>query len=288
MLVIGASGFLGMHTVHVASALDALEIIRGDRNTTTQPGSIPIDIVDASSVDHAFREVQPDLVLLLAAMSDIDRCELAPEQAFAINARGAEHVANACARQNARLLFTSSAAVFDGNKHGYCEEDVTSPLSVYGKTKAWAEGAVKALMPSAVILRIALVLGFARTTGRPSILDTLLAKWTAGEAIPLSAVEVRNPIDAPSLGRIVIGLLTNQGISGVYHMGASDGISRYELGKCLAVEAGFPEDLVHPQYNTVPGRAPRGRDHFLLTEKIRRVGNFEIPTSAQVIERCFG
>jgi hypothetical protein len=37
----------------------------------------------------------------------------------------------------------------------------------------------------------------------------------------------------------------------------------------------------------VPGRAPRGEDHFLLTDKIHGVCNFEIPSCDQVIERCF-
>jgi hypothetical protein len=37
----------------------------------------------------------------------------------------------------------------------------------------------------------------------------------------------------------------------------------------------------------VPGRAPRGEDHFLLTDKIRKVCNLGVQTSDQVIERCF-
>ncbi len=64
--------------------------------------------------------------------------------------------------RSARLLFTSTAAVFDGSKHGYREEDEVAPLSVYGKTKAWAENAVRSLLPSAIVIRFALVLGFAR------------------------------------------------------------------------------------------------------------------------------
>jgi hypothetical protein len=68
MLVVGARGFLGMHAVHAAEATGRFEVIRGDRGTTGQPGSIEVDIADVSSVDRAFRQVQPDLVLLLAAM----------------------------------------------------------------------------------------------------------------------------------------------------------------------------------------------------------------------------
>jgi dTDP-4-dehydrorhamnose reductase len=285
LLIIGARGFLGMHAVK--AAMDTFEVIRGDRSGTGQPESVEIDVADASSVNRAFRQARPDFVLLLAAMSDIDRCERLPEQAFAVNARGAETVANACARTGARLLFTSSAAVFDGRKHGYSEEDAVGPLSVYGKTKAWAENAVKALTPSAIIVRFALVLGFARKSGTHAMLDTVIERWKVGEPVSFSTREVRNPIEATSLSKIMIGMLADHHVSGLYHVGSSDSISRYELGKRLAARAGVSADLVRPQHDPVPGRAPRGEDHFLLTEKVHRVCNLEVPSSDQVIERCF-
>ena len=287
ILVIGAKGFLGTYAAQAAAAGDTFDVIRADRSGTGQPGSIELDIADASTVDRAFRLIEPDCVLLLAAMSDIDRCERMPEEAFAANARGAENVANACARTQARLLFTSTAAVFDGRKQAYCEEDATAPLSVYGKTKAWAEDAVKALLPSAVIIRFALVLGFARKSGTNAMLDSVIGKWKAGEPVSFSTRETRNPIDAASLANLMISMLADRQVSGLFHVGASDSVSRYELGKRLAARAGVSIDLVRPQGDPPPGRAPRGDNHFLLTEKIQRAFNFKVETCDQVIERCF-
>jgi dTDP-4-dehydrorhamnose reductase len=287
ILVIGAKGFLGTYAVQAAAAGDTFDVIRADRSGTGQPGSIELDIADASTVDRAFRLIEPDFVLLLAAMSDIDRCERMPEQAFAANARGAENVANACARTQARLLFTSTAAVFDGRKQSYCEEDAIAPLSVYGKTKAWAEDAVKALIPSAVIIRFALVLGFARKSGTNAMLDSVIGKWKAGEPVSFSTRETRNPIDAASLANLMISMLADRQVSGLFHVGACDSVSRYELGKRLAARAGVSIDLVRPQGDPPPGRAPRGDNHFLLTEKIQRAFNFKVETCDQVIERCF-
>jgi dTDP-4-dehydrorhamnose reductase len=285
ILVIGAKGFLGTYAAQAAG--DTFDVIRADRNGTGQPGSIELDIADTCTIERAFRLIEPDCVLLLAAMSDIDRCERMPEQAFAVNARGAENIANACARTKARLLFTSTAAVFDGRKRGYCEEDATAPLSVYGKTKAWAESAVKALIPSAVIIRFALVLGFARKNGTNAMLDSVMGKWKAGEPVSFSTRETRNPIDAPSLARLMISMLADREISGLFHVGASDSVSRYELGKRLAARAGVSSDLVRPQGDPPPGRAPRGDNHFLLTDKIQRDYRFNVETCDQVIERCF-
>jgi dTDP-4-dehydrorhamnose reductase len=285
LLIIGATGFLGTHAVR--SSAGKFEVIRGERRANGEPGTVHLDISDVASVDRAFADVRPDCVLLLAAMSDIDWCEAWPERAFAANARGAENVANACAQSNARLLFTSSAAVFDGKKHGYSEQDRTSPLSVYGKTKAWAENAVKTLLPASIILRFGLVLGFAHKSGTNAMLDNIFQKWKAGETVHFPIREMRNPIDAQSLSAIMIGMLSNSELSGVYHVGSSDSISRYELGKRLAARAGVSPSLVRPQDSPTPGRAPRGEDHFLLTDKIHNVCHVETVSSDQVIERCF-
>src|SRR6266851_8952584 len=140
LLLIGASGFLGAYAARKFA--ESFEVFTGSRVAVSDSQNIQIDITDASSVDATFQRAKPDAVLLLAALSDIDRCEAEPELAFATNVRGPENVANACARSNAKLLFTSSAAVFDGSKHGYTEEDAPAPLSVYGETKASAEAAI--------------------------------------------------------------------------------------------------------------------------------------------------
>jgi dTDP-4-dehydrorhamnose reductase len=292
MLVIGARGFLGTYAVKAAQNAEAFQVIRGDRfRADSEPvagtEAVEIDIANAASVDQAFEQARPDCALLLAAVSDIDRCEASPDMAFAINAHGAEHVANACARNNARLLFTSSAAVFDGNKLSYSEDDAPSPISVYGKSKLWAEQAVMRLLPSAVVLRFALVLGFARRRGTNAMLDTLIAKWHTGQPVSFSTEEDRNPIDAATLSEIMLQLMADRELSGIYHAGASESLTRYELGLRLAAHAGVSAELVQPHHETPQGRAPRGRHHFLLTGRLQSVCNIQTGSSELVIERCF-
>jgi dTDP-4-dehydrorhamnose reductase len=284
LLIIGARGFLGEHAAHAATG--AFEVIRGGRSGTGESGGVVLDVADSNRVNRVFDDVRPDMVLLLAAMSDIDQCERFPAQAFEVNVRGAENVANASARVRARLAFTSSAAVFDGKKHGYSEEDPVSPLSTYGVTKTRAEEVVRALTPSAVIVRIALVLGLAQNDSTNAMLNRLIQKWKAGEEVTFPTHELRNPIDVVSLSETLLGLLANPRFSGVYHVGASDSISRYELAKRLARRVGVSADLVIRQDQPTPGRAPRGADHFLLTTKVSRDCNLTVPTTDEVIERC--
>lgn len=284
LLLIGANGFLGEHAARKFAA--SFDVFSGSRVAPADSKSVQIDIAHVSSVDAAFQRIKPDAVLLLAALSDIDRCEAEPELAFATNARGPENVANACARSNTRLLFTSSAAVFDGSKHGYAEDDAPTPLSVYGKTKARAEAAILAILPSAIILRIALVIGFAGKKGTNAMLENLSARWACGSPVAAPTFEYRNPIDAAALSSFMLELL-KQDAHGIFHAGATESISRYGLNLKLAERMGYPSDLVLAQTQPASGRAPRGMDHFLLTDKIRIVCNTPIPSCDEVIARCF-
>lgn len=283
LLVIGSRGFIGSHAAQVAR--QEFEVIEGNRSPSGQPGVV-IDVRDEDSVQAAFLAVHPDLVLLCSAISDIDRCEQFPDEAKAVNLRGAEHVAHACARTNARLMFISTGAVFDGRKHGYTEEDPVSPVSVYGETKANAEKSVLALGSSAIVARIALAIGFAAHSGTNSLLDGLKKKWASGQIVALPVHEQRNPIDAVTAGRFMLELFEKKDASGIFHLGCTDPITRYDLGLKLASRMGYP-DQVEPQLARIPGRAPRGPDHFLLTDKLRTVSAIPIPTCEQVIERCF-
>lgn len=271
-----------------AEATGTFDVTYADSKPLNESGIHQVDISSANSVERIFQTVQPQAVLLLAAISDIDKCEAAPELAYAVNALGAENVANACARANARLLFTSTAAVFDGKRHGYREEDTPTPLSVYGRTKECAEQAVRGLVPSAVILRIALVLGFAGKGGTNAMLDQLMARWGQGAPVAFPTNEVRNPVDAGRLAEAMVQLLSPSSTArGIYHVGATDSLSRYEIGQHLAAKAGFPASLVRVQSETPPGRAPRGNDHFLIADKIQRECGIEFGSTASVIERCF-
>lgn len=283
LLVIGARGFLGTFLAARASSL--FEVLRGDRSRESDETDVVIDITNPASVKKAFAESRPNVVVLLAAISDIDRCQRDRQLAVDVNLYGAEHVANTCEQAGARLLFTSTGAVFDGLKHGYSEDDEVSPISVYGETKANAEVVVKALAPTAIIARVSLVLG---RTGKPvtnSLVDSMIRRWAAGETLSTSVLESRNPIDAGTLSRWFVELLSDAHNSGIFHTGSTDSMTRYQLAKAIADRLNIAPELVKEELQPAPGRAPRGADHLLLTNKISHVCTTQPPSCEEVIER---
>jgi dTDP-4-dehydrorhamnose reductase len=279
LLIIGGSGFLGGYLESVGGG--RFECISAGRSS-----GLRLDVRDADSVRHAMQEARPDVVVLAAALSDIDECERRPELTRATNIEGPRHVACECARNGARLVFTSSGAVFDGEAVEYTENSPLSPLSVYGKSKAEAECVVAAECPGAIVARLSLVLGTGLSPGTNSLLDKTRASFEAGQPVMAPLDEYRNAIDVQTAARWILDLAAAPAANGVFHLGSADVLSRFEIARRLALEWGYPERLVIASMSAIPGRAPRGRRHFLRPARIAEFSQIPVPTCLQSIERC--
>ena len=279
MLIVGRRGFVGS-TLAVAAA-QQFEVV--DDHATGGPA---IDITCAESVRTVFQSACPDIVVLVAAISDIDRCEKAPDRTAQVNVAGAINVARECASRGARLIFTSSGAVFDGTREEYRETDAISPISVYGRTKAEAEAALAAILPGTIVLRLSLVLGYAPTNNSNSLLNKLRDTFARGTRVRASTLEQRNAIDIATLNEFILKLAAMPDGGGVFHVGSDQALSRYEITCALAEKMGFDPALVEAETNASVGRAPRGLRHHLIADKISAACGIAIPTSDAVFERC--
>jgi dTDP-4-dehydrorhamnose reductase len=284
LLVIGAGGFVGSQITRTAA--EACDVVAGLRRAAGEASkSVSIDITQSDSVRAAFDAVRPDAVILTAAMADIDRCEQEQVLAEQVNYFGPLHVARECQRLGARLLFTSTDAVFDGTLAAYPEDSQPTPVNFYGRTKARAEAVIQELLPTAVIVRFSLVLGLSPTPGNNSYVNKLADTLRAGREVRSPSYEFRNPIDVGTLAPLLVKLLRHDA-AGIFHIGSSDKMSRYELARRLAVELGAPPELVRPQTEPIAGRAPRGTDDFLVCARLPHLIGFRVPTCDEVIKRA--
>jgi dTDP-4-dehydrorhamnose reductase len=284
LLIIGATGFIGSRWARAAKS--QFDVFCGARNISADERSVAIDITDPASVRAAFERARPEFVTHLAALSDIDRAERERELTEQINYQGALNVARECERAGARLIYSSTDAVFDGTRHIYFEHDPPTPVNWYGQTKARAEQEISQLLPSAAIVRFSLVLGRSALPGGNSYLEKVARNLQAGNPIVTPTFEFRNPIDVATLCEFLLELTPNRDATGMFHIGATDKMSRYELACRIAERLGGNVALIVPQTEPVAGRAPRGRDDFLVTDRLRQFCRTPVPNCQQVIERA--
>ena len=100
-----------------------------------------IDIVSAKECENAIKNTAPNIVINAAAYTNVDACETAKEECFAVNAEAVKNIAEACRKKNIRIIHFSTDYVFDGKgDKPYKEEDKRNPISVYGESKLAGEG----------------------------------------------------------------------------------------------------------------------------------------------------
>jgi dTDP-4-dehydrorhamnose reductase len=151
MLVFGGNGQLGRELVRTAASRQV---------PLTALARMDTDITDAAAVRAALAKYRPTLVINAAAYTNVDRAESDQAAAAAVNADGPAIVARACAQADIPLLHISTDYVFNGQKSApTIESDPTAPLSVYGRTKAAGEVAVRDNLPRHIILRTAWLYG---------------------------------------------------------------------------------------------------------------------------------
>ena len=181
VLVTGAEGQVGSEVVRLAD--DAFAVSAFDRRT--------MDITKRDDVNRRLDEVGPEFVVNCAAYTAVDRAEVEPDIAHAVNADAVRLLGDACAQRGIGIVHLSTDYVFDGRKDGpYVEDDKPNPLGVYGASKLAGEEQLRQATDQHVILRVSWVFG---RLGR-SFVDTILR--LARERAELSVVD--DQIGAPS------------------------------------------------------------------------------------------
>lgn len=151
-LVTGGTGFIGGHIVEKLLAVGAKVRILDDLSTGRLSNLAAVegryelvegDILDGTTVDQAMEGVSG--VFHLAAEVSVPKSIEDPVRVHQINATGTLSVALAAAKVGAKVVFSSSAAVYgETGKDPVVESDAGLPISPYGVQKLNGEQYLRA------------------------------------------------------------------------------------------------------------------------------------------------
>lgn len=239
ILVTGAAGRLGGR---LASVLEAGgHEVRCTDNAPNE-NCVALDITDFAATRAAVADAAPEIVIHVAAWTDVDGCAREPEKAIAINGFGTQNVALAAAAAGAAVLYISSNEVFDGLAgRPYREYDPTSPPNPYGYSKWVGERALLHVNPRHYIVRTAWL--FAH--GGKNFLQAILGAAQAGGPLRVVTDEVANPTYNNDLADAIAALILT-GRYGIYHFVNAGTCSRYALARYALDRAGYADLPIEP------------------------------------------
>lgn len=265
ILVIGARGMLGRDLVEelrsswAGGPAPTWEIIGWDLEE--------IDIREEIQTIEAVEKVRPEIVINVAAYTDVDGCEGEPERAFAVNAEGMKHLALGARKSRAKVVYLSTDYVFDGSKsEPYQEDDPPQPINVYGFSKLQGERYVQTLTEDGLIIRTQWLFG---RYGKNFVASVLRQ---AEEKRVLSIVDdqIGSPTYTVDLSKGISALI-RQRASGVFHVTNGGICSWYTFGEAVLKWSGRWDVRVVPISTQELARPARRPLYSALSgERLRR------------------
>jgi dTDP-4-dehydrorhamnose reductase len=229
------------------------------------------DIRNADTIIEDIRRASPRFVIHLAAITDVDGCELNPDEAYRVNALGTRNVALACQASNATMVYVSTGMVYGGNKETpYTEFDPLSPVNVYARSKYFGELAMKDLLSRFYIFYTCWLFG-----GGPNdkkFVARIMQRARSTKEIKVVNDKYGSPTYAADFGKAMFDFVES-GLYGKYHCANPGCVNRFEMAKEILDIAGIGSCAVVPaSSDEFPLPAPRPRMEALRNYNFELLG----------------
>lgn len=283
ILLFGRGGQVGWELQRSLSVLG--EVVALDFDATQNPQQLCGDFSNLVGLAETIRVVKPDVIVNAAAHTAVDKAESEPGFARTLNALAPAVLAAEAQALGAWLVHYSTDYVFDGSgTQPWREEDVTSPLSVYGQTKLEGEQAVTNCRRH-LIFRTSWV--YAARGG--NFAKTMLRLAKDREALTVIADQFGAPTSAELLADVTAhalrAALHKPELAGLYHCVASGetswhGYASYVLAQAQALgwQLKATADKVAPiATSSYPTPAQRPLNSRLDTTRLQAVFQLTLP-----------
>lgn len=277
MLITGASGLLGANlAIAAAERYRVVAVVNTHRFNHPGVVSEVVDLRTRGGATSCLDSHRPDVVVHLAAQTNVDRCEEQPQEAHDLNVALTEEISDWAKAHAAKLVFMSTDSVFDGIAGGYTEDSATGALTRYAATKLEAEAIVRRQVERHLIVR-GCFYGWG-SQQKQSLGEWILGRLRDNIAVPAYEDAIFTPLLTNSLAAVMLKLCAMDA-TGTFHVGSADRMSKYVFAQLVAKRFGMPVDLVRPTVLASAGRsAKRPLNTSLNVDKVSKELGAAMPT----------
>lgn len=283
IVVTGATGLLGSAVVsnalqqgtfeiHVVSSSSAEKSLFPHVHFPSVYNYAEHDLNDYDEINSLIATITPKFIIHCAALSSPLLCEKNPEIAWSTNAECCATLARVAKNCGAFLVGVSTDLVFEGadpELAPFDENASPAPVSVYARSKRAGEEHILGLDSKGSVVRVSLLLGHTRSSSKGH-LGWLEDHLSRKSEVQLFTDEIRTPIWIEDAARFLLEIGTRT-LSGIYHLGTRERLSRAELGEIVASGLGYDLSLIRKVTRAeVSGSAHRAADVSLDASKFHQ------------------
>lgn len=278
VLITGANGLLGQKLVELFLDQNVNFIatsVGENRNYDCPPENYySMDITDNNQLIEVIEKSKPTHVIHTAAITNVDYCELNPNECEEVNVKASKKIADICSKNNIHFQFVSTDFVFDGEKGNYSEEDIVNPVSIYGKSKADAEQyLIDGESKNWSIVRTIIVYGKGNNLSRSNLIVWAKESLEKGDKIKIIDDQFRAPTFASDLA-LGCYLILQKNKLGIFNISGSTTFSIYEIVSLIGKHFGYSLENVERISSEIlnqPAKRPP-KTGFDLTKSKKELG----------------
>lgn len=278
VVVFGSSGLLGPY-VCKAFTDAGMEVVAVGKDNA----EIICDLTSPSQTQAFIDKHQPDIVVNLVAMTNVDACEEHPATADIMNRQTAASVASALP-EDVYLIHVSTDQVYPDTQGPHSEENI-APVNVYGKSKL--KGEEEALKHARTLVLRTNIFGPSLTKGRTSLSDFFVKSLREQAPMKLFTDVLFSPVHMETLSFYMVQC-RRRGVTGTFNLASRAGFSKADFATLMAKELGW--SLSNSEYvpsSTIADRAHRPKDLRMDVSAIENALGEEMPTLKQeVVNLC--
>ena len=270
VLITGCGGMLG-EGVYKQFA-DRSNVLATDIDLN-EPWLTLLDVRKKDDVIKTIEAFQPDYIVHLAALTDMEYCEQNFEDSYRTNTEGVLFLGHQAFKRDIPFLYISTAGIFDGEQDEYHEHHQPHPLSVYGKSKYFGEVITKNL-PKSIVIRAGWMMGGGPKKDKKFINKIIMQLRAGKKELHVVDDKLGTPCYTYDLAKSIYYVLDNEEY-GVYH-GACDGAaSRYDVAEYLLELLGLQDEVkltkVDSSHFKVDYHAPRPYSEKLVNNRLKEL-----------------
>ncbi|WDF54000.1 SDR family oxidoreductase [Mucilaginibacter sp. KACC 22063] len=154
--IAGSGGMLGEAFYRIFKKDYELKCTDKDVN---EPWLDFLDFRDFNNYRKEVAEFNPDYLFHLGALTNLEECELNPDNTYLTNTTSVENAVLLANELNIPILYISTAGIFDGKKDFYDDWDEPNPLGHYARSKYMGERYVRENANKYIICRAGWMMG---------------------------------------------------------------------------------------------------------------------------------
>ncbi|MBT7591783.1 MAG: NAD(P)-dependent oxidoreductase [Candidatus Scalindua sp.] len=233
------------------------------------------DVIDFQKILEKASKFEPDLIINLAALTDLEYCEKNPEIAWKTNALGAENMALISKRLNAIHVYISTAGIFDGKQEYYNDFEQPNPQSVYAKAKYYGEISVERMLGSYFVFRAGWMMGGGYGKDKKFISKIFKQILAGKKELFVVNDKLGTPTYTVNFAESLFEIVQTE-LFGLYNMVCDGSCSRYDVAvefiRLLGLEKEIKIDIVDSDYFKNEYFAPRPHSEKLINLKLSSRG----------------